>query len=320
MKEKGIYRHLLLFIAAVLLGFSWFAPRHLFYQSDLDKVSVHLSNRLSENEEEFYKIIGQESSIFNSLASHTYDESQLYKAAKIPFSIQIYEKSNLVFWNDQRVILPESEVDLMPNGVSFLFLQNGYYQVLKTSMPYQNGDDGIRIIVGFFLLQHKFNIDNKYLESNVNPNLDLPRGIVFSLTPEKNSKRIENKARTSSIYIYQDPLIAKDKPFDYFSYIGLLGLILLVIWIVRYADFINRRVNTELALGFLVITLFLLRICIYYFDFPISFRENEIFSRNQDVFILSESIGDLVINIIVFSIIIICATRFITIKTKARFI
>jgi len=275
------------------------------------EVVVHLD----QNEKRFYNLLSKKGEFIVRLVQHTYQESELKQALSLPFSIQIFENRELVFWNNQQVNMPESVLGMLPNGVSFLFLQNGYYQVIKTTTRDEGGKN-LREIIGFFLLQHKYNIDNKYLHSDTNKDLGLPRGYTFSFSTETYSRRIENKAHTSSIYLLYDKTLNDSGGRNLFFWIGLLGLVLLLIWLYKTASFLCLRLNTEVAIGFLILSLFMLRTGIHYLGIPISFSQLSLFQSNSEFLFISGSLGDLLINILIVSIIIIFITDHIKISIR----
>ncbi len=78
----------------------------------------------------------------------------------------IYEKRNLIFWNDNR-ILPESIDFSIWEDEDVVFFRNGWFMVFKQQA-------GNNTLLGMLLLKNQYSLQNKYLVNSFNPSLELP--------------------------------------------------------------------------------------------------------------------------------------------------
>src|SRR5258705_4435478 len=117
------------------------------------------------------------------------------------------------------------------------------------------------------------------------------------------------KSLSGDILFYVSPKIQSDRPSENIAtYLKLAAVLLLLIYIHFMAEKTARQYGFWKGLVFLLVVLLLLRFVSYYTSFPVNFRQIQLFDpKVYGSNLIHKSLGDLLINAILFCWIILFA-------------
>jgi len=307
-----------LLLAAVLL----FCLSYVFNTYYTNVTSVSRERKLLE------KYIQQQQQDFSSLLHDTLllrrliqkDESleEFKKLESRPYGFFLSVENvigdfNVLFWNDQ-LILPSPASYGMPDGEYFQKLDNGYYVIEKRSVKINEMSNNV---IAFAMIPVHFDY---YIETP-----DLPREFTYSKTAEQKIL-IANKPTAGVIRsIKGNILFYIDKkgyvPIAYNDIITLVfrlgGLFLLLLFVHLVAETLARKARLWKAMAFITGCLLLIRLIMYQWPSLLNLRQFAIFDPSiYGSDIVQKSLGDLLINAIVFCWIVVFVWSKISHKAK----
>jgi hypothetical protein len=139
-------------IAGYLTGF-------LLKSSVSDRYWQHsIESFLQEREKDFIKTCKNQK-LLDRLCLDQYSEETIQSLIAKKYTLLIYKKKgdgkpDLVFWNSQELILPDSQL-IIPDGNYFTAFQNGQYELVKRSI--QTGQNDL-IVAGLIPIHKQFYI------------------------------------------------------------------------------------------------------------------------------------------------------------------
>ena len=211
---------------------------------------------------------------------------------------------NMLFWNSQ-LIVPKPGNYNMPDGESFQKLSNGYYLVQKKTIHVEGMSNNV---IAFAMIPVHFDY---YVETD-----DLPKEFAHSKMAEQRimiAKKItDNPVRSLSgsilFYLDKKPYIAIPYNDNVTLVLRLGGLFLLLLFVHLVAESLARQTRVWKAIAFLGGCLILLRVVMYQLPFLLNQRQFVLFDPSiYGSDIIQKSLGDLLINAIVFCWIVVFA-------------
>ncbi|MCW3118306.1 MAG: hypothetical protein JWM28_2388, partial [Chitinophagaceae bacterium] len=209
---------------------------------------------------------------------------------------------NVLFWNNQ-LILPKPGNYNLPDGESFQKLDNGYYVVEKRTVKVNDMSNNV---IAFAMIPVHFDY---YVET-----ADLPKEFAHSKTAEQKIL-IATKPTANPIHslsgnrlFYIDKKVYVAIPYN--DVITLLfrlgGLFLLLLFVHLVAETLARSTRVWKAITFITVCLVLIRVIMYQWPSLLNQRQFAIFDPSiYGADVIQKSLGDLLINAIVFCWIVV---------------
>ena len=303
-KQFFIRNSYLLVTAAWLVTISFIIDNYLTGNASPKTVAKNLSSFIAGQQNDF-DTIASDTFLLDRLASQHYDEGVLQRLASKEYFLFVYQKKNywdhfnLLFWSTQ-VVDPMGSISIMRQKTGFIQLSNGYYVWQKSN--YKD-----LTLVALIPIKWNYAITNDYLTNS----------FVTGKNIEK-SYSIADKQLTHLVYSAEGKFLFSLVPKSAASIVhnNLLAFILRMIAVVFILFFIQLiagyivQKNFYKGVSFLILLVIGLRIASYYFPIPVNFRQFELFDpaiygSNS----ISRSLGDLLINSILF-LWVVLFTRF----------
>ncbi len=218
------------------------------------------------------------------------------------YPLFLYAQGELLFWSDH-------QFDIEHDDIEGYFLEkciqteNAIYLAKKSI---DNINDKEYEIVSLIPINFSFDIENKYLKSELNPDIFPSQEIDISLKENNDSYKIFNSYDT---YLFS---VEFDDDFSYFAekewiifFISSAIIIFLLLYLKEQVFYFNHRNRYKTAFFFLLFSVVTLRGIMLYFNLPMSVIEIDVFSgENYRFNQLFPSIGDLFLNILSLGIIV----------------
>ncbi|HEY2721652.1 MAG TPA: hypothetical protein VGI82_08005, partial [Chitinophagaceae bacterium] len=210
-----------------------------------------------------------------------------------------YAAQQLIFWNNQNII-PSSSSYSLQNGEYFKLLDNGYYVIVKKSFSL-NGANGKFWSYAFIPIQSKYYIESEFLADEFAYSKTAHKRIQIS--NKKTNYPIKSSDGNTLFYISRKPTPSIPYNDTGTVILRLLSLCFFFVFAHSLADFVARREKRRwLGVATLIVILVLFRLSIYFFPSVYEFRQFELFDPSfyaNDL--INRSLGDLLINSLLFS-------------------
>jgi len=291
-----IYRNSYLpVIAALLITLSIIVDNYWSGNSSAGAVRKVLEHAVRDREKEADHLLA-DTAVVSGFNNRSFTEKELKQLTELRFFVFHYRvadsgRHQLLFWNTQAVLPPDSLVAAARNA-GFSQLANGYYAWKKRKDP---GSVTIVLIP----VKWQYVVTNEYLQNNFIAGKDISTNYDISL--QEGSDPVRSGSGEVLFYLvkkYGGP-IPHNNPVA--IWLRLLGVFLLLLFVHVCAGYIARNSRLWKAVLFLVAVVIIVRLVSYYFPFPIRFRQFELF--DPAVYgsnIILRSLGDLLINVLLF--------------------
>ncbi len=294
-KQFIVRKSYLLVTAAWLVTISFIIDNYLTGNASPKTVTKNLTSFIERQQEDFYAL-ASDSVFLERLTNQKYDETLLQEITHKKYFLFVYQKKtyseqfNLLFWSTQ-VVDPAGVLSVAHQKTGFIQLANGYYVWQKIIFK-------DFIFVGLIPIQWNYAITNDYL--------------VNSFTTGKNIEKsysISDKRLINNIYAIDGHFLFSLMPKDVNSGVhnNLLAVMLrmiasfFILFFVHLTSAFIIQKNFYKGVSFLVVVIFALRMASYYLPIPVSFRQFELFDPSiYGSSSISRSLGDLLINSILF--------------------
>jgi signal transduction histidine kinase len=294
-KQFFIRNSYLLVIAAWLITISFIIDNYLTGNASPKTVAKNLSRFIAEQQNDFASI-ASDTAVLNHLVSQHYDESLLQQLSSKKYYLFVYQTknygnhSNLLFWSTQ-VVDPSLALASMNLQTGFIQLSNGYYVWQKSSFKDIT-------LLGLIPIMWNYAITNDYLTNSFTTGKDIEKAYSIS-----DKKLIHTVYSVDGHFLFS----LSPKALSSVVHNNLLAFILRMIAVVFILFFIQLTavylIQKNFYKGGLFLTLLIigLRVASYYLPIPVNFRQFELFDpaiygSNS----ISRSLGDLLINSILF--------------------
>lgn len=262
-----------------------------------------LEHRIKELENNIHKqetdadAVVSDTALINRLSNADESESDLEYLYKKPYCFYIYGNANntkyLNFWNTSLIIIPDSILRLV-NNEKFIKLDNGYYYIKK--LPYKH-DAGIDIFCAI-LIQSVFANENTFLVRSfpLNKNLDK----LADISAARTNYSIKSLSGKTTFYLKQHKgaTISSDTTTIVVIRLFSFFFVFLAIYFILYKNVVQLYHFTDIPLFILIVLTF--RILLYLFPNTFNLNSLELFRYLPQTHVLLPSLGDLLINSLLF--------------------
>ena len=284
----GIVSFLLLYVSASFLADS--APNYQQLNNSLNQKEVLAEQILTE-------LVTDQAADF----SFSYNYTQLNKAHGLSF--YILENTQLNYWTNRSIYFSSNLNEFKANN-GLVKLQNGWYQyLLKKSNQ--------KTYLALILIKHDYTIKNKYLKNTFHHSFEMNSDFNITTTQYKNN--IEIQSSNGDFLFGLQPLINSGLS-NASSNNWLLFLLFFsgYLFIISFISKQTRKTTSLRTLSPIIVILFigLSRFLLLYFHPFESLFNQELFSPTifaQSAFL--PSLGDLIINTILFAVVIYYLSR-----------
>jgi len=306
--------------AYYLIGAAWlFTLSFIFfnywsYTSSPRGVRKNLESYLHRQEGELMSTIA-DTAVLLSLLKGTESEDQMQALTSRRSGIFIYKLEengpiNLKFWNTQEA-MPTDEMLARPDGEYLVELPNGQYELIrrKLSLP---GNENI-LVLGLIPIRSSFYLQNDYLQN----------GFVDHPNVEKNYAIAVEPTRYPIINSFGDELYYLEQKGggnvvtnDWITVLlRILGSLCLLFFLHQVGLEVSKNFGAGWGIAMLSVALVFVRMITYSFNLPFDFRQFELFSPSIYGYnYILRSLGDLLINVLLFFWLVVFARRQITLQ------
>ncbi len=303
---RNIFRgkYFFLILAVILFGLSLVFNTLYTQRRSVAQEVKKLEKYLSRHQTDFGSFI-KDSNLIRQLMSREETKDEFNGLAEKPYGIFLYathtmREPELIFWSEQ-LVTPPDEILSAADGEYFMKLSNGFYYIIRKSLPDQQA-----FACAMILVKSEFFIETDYL----------PRNFAYSREADKRvqiaTKTTEFPVSTVSgkILFYLDKKASSAVPYNDRLTNGLrfFGLIFLCLFIQLLVEATGRRKGPWKAIGLLALILGTLRLTTYFFPELLNLRQFELF--NPALYgsnAVQRSLGDLLVNSFLFCWIVLFA-------------
>ena len=302
-------KYTLLILAVVLISLSFVFNRIYTSHSTLNRELRNAESFIATQEKDFESFCNNGTQL-KKLAEQHESLPEFETIAKRPYGIFLYRTENetgipqLTFWSDQ-LILPPPSLQTLGDGEYFFHLANGYYVAVKKTLDVLSTRQPV-FAYAMIPVRSDFFIETEYLRHDFYFSKTAAKTVALS--DEAHGTAV--KGFTGKTLFYLANRDAGTIPYNDTLTIILrgLGLLCLLFFLHLWAEEVVARGKVWTAIGLLAISLLALRISVYLFPAILNLRQFELF--NPAIYgsnIIQRSLGDLLINAILFCWVILFA-------------
>ncbi len=304
----------LLIGAAWLFTLSFIFSNYWSYTSSPNGVKKSLEKYIYSNEWAFSDFLS-DTALIGRIISGSETESDVKQLASKDYRIFLYEKKtgdqyNLLFWNTQSVF-PGRELLDKGEDPYLESLSNGQYEVIKKSVFLHE-----RHIVALYLLpiRRQYVLESEYLRNGfvINGNIE------SNYTIEMNPTAYPIKSGFGDVLFYLEHRKSADSQTSDWITVALrvAGSVLLLFFLYSLSVAIAKKRGPWIGVGFLTMVFVGLRVMTYS-DITGNLRQFELFDPSlYGSGIIARSLGDLMINSLLFFWIVLFARLQFTAETN----
>ena len=292
---------MILAIATFALSFAFNSYVTLFSAVAREKKS--LTNYIQEQESEF-ALFTSDSGLLRRLIRNRESFEEFETLGKKAYGTYIVNEPpfgtpQLAFWSNQDIVPSVSSYNL-PDGEYFKLLDNGYYVTIKKSFSL-SGMNNKFWAYALIPVQSKYYIESEFLNDEFAYNKTAQKRIVIS--PKKTNYPIKSSSGRTLFYVSRKPSSAIPYNDSITIILRLLSLCFFFVFTQALAESIARKEKTQwLGVGVLIFVLVVFRLSIYFFPAFYQFRQFELFDPAiYGTNLINRSLGDLLINSLLFS-------------------
>lgn len=295
-------------LAALLFALSFIFNKLYINRTAVVEEVKHAEKYLHTHEKDFYDFC-KDTALVNKLLTNAESLHEFNTLAAKKYGIFVYAVDNfgaaeLRFWSDQ-LIIPPANMTGAADGEYFFKGMNGSYVLIKKTMVAGQTAEKI-FCFALIPIRSEFFITTDYLPARFYYNKSADKRVLLSPVPTE----FPVKGINSKTLFYLDKKTSAAIPYNDRRTIifRLLGVLLLFLFIHLSAETIARKQSAWKAIGFLALVLVVLRLLTYYFPSILHLRQFELFSPLiYGANAIQRSLGDLVINAILFCWIVLFA-------------
>ncbi len=210
--------------------------------------------------------------------------------AKAPFTIFASKNDSLLFWSNN---LAAFKLDSIRFTTGLIQLHNGFYYCLKDQ--YRATKLGNVDLTALIPIKANYSIKSDYLKDRFSAGQYIPTNI--NPTKQVTENVIQNASGSPAFYLEFEGQLKNRRYLGGIFCLYLISFILLAVLLNSQAKRIAEAGRPWLGALFLMVTVFGLRYISILIDFTGKFEDISIFSKNLFNTSLSNSLGDLLINI-----------------------
>jgi two-component system, NtrC family, nitrogen regulation sensor histidine kinase NtrY len=301
---KTLKKHILFFLSALLFVIAFVS----YTITDKGPISATEDNYLTSVQikvQEEIRLSDADLGIIKIKLNDGITFSKLSIATQHPY--YIYKDTTLVYWSDHRFV-PEYPAIIGNYKLKVFDLDAGKFIINKDVVTTDKGSFQIYSVINLY---RKYNIDtqNKYLQSGYN--LDIfsvePQGI--GITNTANTLRNITSDKKEFLFSINPPktdVLKNQSVPNNIILMGALGILLMGLYVLSRLKILQHSRNYELGFLLLAGYLILLRVVMLYYRIPFTFQESELFNSTFYAYNdLSPSLGDLLLNVLVYVILLL---------------
>ena len=298
--KKSAYRHGYLFIiAAWLYTLSFLFTNYFSYDSNPDKVSKILSQYISAKEKHFNNLIADTSLLKSIITDRGSDVKTKLNEEDIGiFTYALNDRWHPVqlYWNTNTMAVNPGDLE-NPDGEYAVTYQKSYFVLLKRTIRRNNQD---YLVLGLIPVHWQYEIEKDQLQSRFAKYPELEKNYQISITG--NGIPVINTAGKQLFYIQKKEAALFDQPETLSIILRVAAILILMVFVNVLARELAEQNGFLSGFLFLFTVVTAARTLSYFFHFPFDYSKLDLFdsivyaSSN-----LNKSLGDLLINTILFS-------------------
>ena len=287
-------------LAAWLVTFSFIIDNYWSGNASLATVQKNIESDIQNHEKDFEKLL-KDTAITGQMDEGKLEEAKLLQLSKKPYFIFRYfvndiKLHRIIFWNTQTV-LPADEVITAKDSTGFAKLDNGYYAWNKKTSAGS-------ITVALIPVKWNYFVENIYLENTFAAGKGIERD--YHISDKNAGAAVKSITGSALFYLAEKAGPVETKNNLVAVWLRIFAAIFVLIFIHLKAIRMASTKGLSIALLSLVTVVAALRILSYYFPVPLNFRQFEMFDPSiYGSNIILRSLGDLLINSILFTWIIL---------------
>ena len=302
-------------VSACALVFA-LVTRHNMVSSDRNYVySERIEDCLHNHQDKVAEILAAKDFIKRRLATNSNianredDQDLIYLDAisAEPFSIIFTQDDKIKFWTSTST--PFEDVDLsklLPSGKMIpLSLSNGQYLGKQEKIEDPFFDD--YSIYSFFPVKRVYNIESEYLNKQYASEKYVPNSVMLS--SNKTEYPIENNAGEVVSYLNNESQSIDKHALKRLAISFGIFLLFLALIVNFLSKNLAQKHTLGVGAGFLLSSILTYKLLDYKFEFTDQFSSLSLFNRDFVNFYVSESLGDLLIDIVILLWIILFLHR-----------
>ncbi|HKB43449.1 MAG TPA: hypothetical protein VKC90_03635, partial [Chitinophagaceae bacterium] len=290
----------LLILAAILFSFS-FAFNKLYTNPTSFVQEVRVAQKYLQQQQKDFNSFLHDTLLVKKLLSNDVSKNEFDYFTSRKYGIFLYRINasgnwGLASWSNQLVV-PPINAFARPDGEYFMHLVNGYYIVEKKTININNEPV---LAFALILIHSEFFLETEYLQQK----------FAFSKTANERVKLSEEPTRFPVKGIDgKTAFYLSKKSFSSVPYNDKLTILLrigavffLLLFIQRLAESVYAKKGAWISIVVLGILLLLLRVATYYYPSILNLRQFDLFDPGvYGSNLIQRSLGDLLINSILFS-------------------
>lgn len=277
-----------------------------------------LQRYINTQERDYEKFLS-DSALIRKLVQQTETLEEFKKVEAKKFGFYIYAETisgqqDLLFWNDQKSI-PPAENNALADGEYFQQLPNGYYLTIKKKLKL-SGMSNTLVSYALIPVLYYYELESTYLRNHFVHDAEAYKKITLS--PQKTNYGIRSLHGKVLFYITPKAYTSGVNTDNFTITLRITALILFLLYLHFSVEAISRKRGPITGIVFLTGVLVILRVLLYLFKSWLGFNQFQLF--NPTVYgsagTLHQSLGDLLLNVITISWILVYAWYNISLNKK----
>lgn len=260
-----------------------------------------IENDIQQKQHDFIALYS-DTAFLNRLITKQYTEAELTELEEKRSFVFIYRSDTAsayipLFWSTQ-IVQPEDTIINSPDSNYVVLLSNGWYVIDSKTLPVN--DTSVYKIISLIPVKWDYYIQNKYLKNS----FIAVNGIEdqYNVSLERGGIEITGITGSTLFYLHKTGAKAIVHNNSVSLWLKIFAALLVLLYIHVLANFYVAKKGLWAGFGFLLLTVFVLRVISYYYSVPINFRQLEMFDPViYGSNMILRSLGDLFINSILFT-------------------
>ncbi len=296
-------RYSLLVLAVIFFGLSFVSNYYFTRISAVAHEKKSLTHYIRQKESDFNQFI-RDSGLLRKLILNKETLGEFKTLENKGYGIYIVAESvfgdqQMIFWNNQNIV-PSLFSYNHNDGEYFKKLGNGYYVIIKKYFSLKGMTNRLWAYA-LIPIQSKYYIESEFLNDYFAYSKTANKRIIISL--KKTNYPIQSSSGKILFYVARKPVSAIPYNDSVTVIFKLLSLCFFFVFAHSLAESVARRKKNQWKGVFtLVIILIVFRLSVYFFPSIFEFRQFELF--DPDIYatnLVNRSLGDLLINSLIFS-------------------
>ncbi|MEO6069565.1 MAG: ATP-binding protein [Chitinophagaceae bacterium] len=306
--ERSLPKTYLLLAAALLLLLSFGSSLYFRSQPSVALERNALQSYIQQQQKDFETVLS-DTLLMRNLVQQKESLEDFKKVANKEYGIFLFaetlsEDNQILFWNNQKILPPDSDF-VLQDGDYFQYIANSYYVIQRKTIRLSGLTNNV-VAFAMVPVLIDYEVHNEYFFKHFAHSNDAVKKIKISEVKTRNP--ITSTSGKVLFYIDQiahTPISSNDTATIIFR---LAALFLFLMYLHFVAEAITIKKGVVPGLLFLIAVLVGLRLSIYYFPNVFYFRQFNLFNPNiySSTFV-NKSLGDLLINSILFGWLIVFA-------------